>query len=121
MVTSSPAVKKRGVTRRTIRFLRTMTLFMAAPTLVSRVAPRAVNRFVDHAQAEFGGHGLVGGIMRGDGVDTGIARFEFCLRGGYLHLQLLLHGRNGKALRSLVQLAVQQEGRAQIKVRSVFG
>ena len=45
-VTSSPCRKKRGSTSRTIRFLRTITLLIAAPTLVSAVMPRAVARHV---------------------------------------------------------------------------
>ena len=45
-ITSSPLVRKRGVTRRTIRFLRTVTLRTAPPTWVSRVTPRAVARQV---------------------------------------------------------------------------
>src|SRR2546426_3930 len=140
MVTSSPAVKKRGVTRRTIRFFLTITLFTAAPTLVSRVTPRAVarlavkefenlrgrvrphgvNRLVHHAQAEFGRDGLVRVIARGDGVGRRLTGLEFGFRRRDLDLQLLLHGRNRHALGALVELAVEHKRRTYEKVGRIL-
>ena len=46
MVTSSPSIRKRGETIRSIRFLRTITRFRLIPTFVSAVTARAVVRHI---------------------------------------------------------------------------